>query len=121
MTDLSPLAEKSRALIALVNQLRSIMSKPEENAARIKKNIDTINALVIPRCFVAIKDGLFHIVQLKSKGDEHDGMLTWRAPRGMTFYADVVWNFDPLNKTWTIIKDRTGEHTPDMHPVYVPE
>lgn len=72
--------------------------------------INTVNALLIPHAFVAVKDRLLHVVLLSKP---------YALQMSLQYAADVIWTFDHLNRRWSLKKDRTGKHALRTYPTYV--
>jgi len=97
---LKDLTKRSRALGYFIGEIKR---NTAHDPVVVKDNIESFNALAMPRFYVCVSDDLVHIVKLVS-----DELSSNVPPLQVSYAADVIWYFNYMTGIWNVIKDRTG-------------
>ena len=112
------LAGKARMLGFLLCKIKEQLGADEAIVHRsIADDVETFNALTMPKGYLYVDpDGLCHYVFIDVGLPQADGLpegtmrsLAGQSTMEVRFRADVIWKFEAMTGTWTIIKDRTGD------------
>lgn len=97
-------AERSKFTMHEVGLIKyHLMSQSPDDEIKhtIGPLINDVNALMIPRSYIAVIDKCLHVVVLNGRSSD---VLS----RFLTHSADVIWSYNSIDNNWKIIKDRTG-------------
>lgn len=102
---------KARGVVLgkLLDQARRADRQPHRWARHevnqdLKEAVDTFNALALPDMFCGIDvRGMLHLTLVGR------GRMLDLEPKQIVSTADFIWAYDPINETYTNLKDRTGE------------
>ena len=106
---MSSVAIKSQALGDIMVRIKRAISTDGIAGPHVLDLVATFNALSLPKGYVYIDpDGLIHYVRIVASLLDSRKERTL-PPTQVQYTADVIWCFDAIDGTWTVIKDRTGD------------
>lgn len=124
MTEHRTLADKTRMLTKIIQEIKWCPS-----GVAVPGLVDAFNVLALPKGYVYVDpDTLVHVIMIQCTRDikpvsdnpEAIGRLMInQLGTGVAHTADVVWHFDPVERSWVTVKDRTGDFQARC-PIFTP-